>query len=214
MTFESKYISDYPCLLIATDEAGRGPLAGPVVAGAVALKIQSSKELNELVKKLRALGVNDSKKLSKIKREEIRSKKFSELKSSWVELSAREIDEINILQASLKSMKLAAEKLVSSSNKLPVIWLIDGNRSPKDANSNWRVHPIVKGDSKSVFIGLASVIAKVERDQIMEGLHEKFPQYGFNKHAGYPTLMHREAIIEHGPAEIHRKTFKGVKEYF
>lgn len=213
MIFESKFITTFPCWLVATDEAGRGPLAGPVVAGAVAFRVESQAHLKQIITELRAAGVNDSKKLTATRREALAESSWQNLKITWTQLDAGEIDRINILAASLQAMKLAAEDAVSSDKKLPVVWLIDGNRKPKDANADWKVHPIVKGDSHSALIGLASVMAKVQRDSIMQKLHQQYPEYGFDQHAGYPTEKHRQAIITHGPTPIHRQTFRGVREY-
>jgi ribonuclease HII len=213
MTFESKFLTTFPCLLVATDEAGRGPLAGPVVAGAVALRVESQAHLKQVITELRTAGVNDSKKLTPARREALAEMSWQNLKISWTQLDAGEIDRINILAASLRAMKIAAEEVVSSAKKLPVIWLIDGNRKPKDANAAWQVHTIVKGDAHSALIGLASVVAKVQRDSIMQKLHQQYPEYGFDQHAGYPTEKHRQAIIAHGPTPIHRQTFRGVREY-
>jgi len=213
MAFESKYVTTCPCWLVATDEAGRGPLAGPVVAGAVALRVESQEHLKQVITELRAAGVNDSKKLTATRREAIAVLAWKNLNTTWTQLDAGEIDRINILTASLQAMKLAAEEAVSSDKKLPVVWLIDGNRKPIDANAVWKVHPIVKGDAHSALIGLASVMAKVQRDGIMQKFHEQYPQYGFDQHAGYPTEKHRQAIITHGPTPIHRQTFRGVREY-
>ncbi len=213
MIFESKFLTTFPCWLVATDEAGRGPLAGPVVAGAVALRVESQAHLKQVITELRAAGANDSKKLTAARREALAEISWKNLKMSCTQIDAGEIDRINILAASLQAMKLAAEEVVSSDKKLPVIWLIDGNRKPKDANPAWKVHPIVKGDAHSALIGLASVMAKVRRDSIMQKLHQQYPAYGFDKHAGYPTEKHRQAIITHGPTPIHRQTFRGVREY-
>lgn len=213
MIFESKFLTTFPCWLVATDEAGRGPLAGPVVAGAVALRVESAAQLKQVITELRSAGVNDSKKLTVTRREALAEISWQNLKISCTQLDAGEIDRINILAASLQAMKLAAEEAVSSDKKLPVVWLIDGNRKPKDANAAWKVHPIVKGDSHSALIGLASVMAKVQRDSIMQKLHLQYPEYGFDKHAGYPTEKHRQAIITFGPTPIHRRTFRGVREY-
>lgn len=212
MIFENQFIHNFPCWLVASDEAGRGPLAGPVVASSAAILVESREQLKKIIQQLRKSGVNDSKKLSSSAREELQK-----LAGDWtiatVEISAQEIDEINILAASLKAMKLSAEKLVSKNKKIAVIWLIDGHRAPKDANSSWSIHPIVKGDAKSALIGLASIHAKVYRDELMQRFHQQYPVYGFDRHAGYPTQTHRDSIVTHGPSPIHRKTFKGVREY-
>jgi ribonuclease HII len=213
MVFESQFLTHFPCYLVATDEAGRGPLAGPVVAGAVAFKVTSREELAALIGDLRAKGVGDSKKLTEKKRNELAAMAWPILQSTQVEFDAASIDRLNILQASMESMKAAAEQVVSNKENLPVVWLIDGNKKPREVNASWQVHAIVKGDSKSALIGLASILAKVHRDRLMQGFHQQYPQYGFNQHAGYPTAAHREAIKRFGPSPIHRFTFKGVREY-
>lgn len=212
MTFESQFLNSAPCWLVASDEAGRGPLAGPVVATSVALRLEGPHELEAIITKLRRAGVNDSKKLTAQTRDAL-----AELVGPWthatVEVDAATIDEINILQASLLAMRTSAEKLVAKDKYLPVVWLIDGHRAPKDAMKDWSIHPIVKGDAKSALIGLASIYAKVHRDHRMQELHRTYPVYGFDRHAGYPTAKHRELIEVHGPSPIHRKTFKGVREF-
>ncbi|MFP5458969.1 MAG: ribonuclease HII [Bacteriovoracia bacterium] len=212
MTFESQFLNSAPCWLVASDEAGRGPLAGPVVATSVALRLEGPHELEAIITKLRRAGVNDSKKLTAQTRDAL-----AELVGPWthatVEVDAATIDEINILQASLLAMRTSAEKLVAKDKHLPVVWLIDGHRAPKDAMKDWSIHPIVKGDAKSALIGLASIYAKVHRDHRMQELHRTYPVYGFDRHAGYPTAKHRELIEVHGPSPIHRKTFKGVREF-
>lgn len=212
--FESQFISTYPTLLIASDEAGRGPLAGPVAAASVSFMVESPQALKALLATLKGWGVGDSKKMKESLRSEISKKDLSILRlhSSVSLVSAEEIDRINILQASLRAMRLSAIACVSNPKNLPVVWLVDGNRKP-EAAKEWSVHPIVKGDSLSLLIGLASVLAKVARDELMQKLHQQYPQYGFNQHAGYPTATHRQSIALHGPSPVHRKTFKGVREY-
>ncbi len=177
------------------DEAGRGPLAGPVVSAAVILPIDFQCD-----------GVNDSKKLSEKKRELL----FPHIKEQAISVgvgicSNSKIDQINILQASLLSMKRAVEDL----SQLPDYLLIDGKFTIDAAIDQ---SAIIKGDSKSISIAAASIIAKVTRDAIMKDLHEQFPVYGFARHKGYPTKAHKAAILEHGPCPFHRKSFKGVKE--
>ncbi len=177
------------------DEAGRGPLAGPVVSAAVILPVDFQCD-----------GVNDSKKLSEKKRELL----FPQIKEQAIAVgvgicSNSKIDQINILQASLLSMKRAVEDL----SQRPDYLLIDG-KFTIDATIDQSA--IIKGDSKSISIAAASIIAKVTRDAIMRDLHEQFPVYGFDQHKGYPTKAHKAAILEHGPCSFHRKSFKGVKE--
>jgi len=178
------------------DEAGRGPLAGPVVAAAVIL-----------LSKINIPDLNDSKKLSPKKRDEL-FPKIQEMSVAYsvAAIDQEVIDEINILQAARLAMKKAVEKLKIT----PGLLLIDGNQK---INSNLNQWAIVKGDSRSLSIAAASVLAKVTRDRIMDDYHKLYPQYGFDRHKGYGTKLHRNLIQEHGPCPIHRKTFKGVSEY-
>ncbi len=188
------------CKLIAgIDEAGRGPLAGPVVSAAVILP-----------KDFSCPGITDSKKLSEKKRNLF----FPIIKEQAVCVatgmaSHHEIDQINILQASLLSMKRAVKNLSQAPNFIiPDFLLIDGKFT---IEMDIAQSAIVKGDSKSISIAAASIIAKVTRDSIMKELHEKYPLYNFIQHKGYPTRAHKEAILQHGPCPVHRQTFKGVK---
>ncbi|MBN1383584.1 MAG: ribonuclease HII [Elusimicrobia bacterium] len=182
--------------LAGLDEAGRGPLAGPVVSAAVILK----KNIN--INKL-----NDSKKLSPL----VRLSVYKEIIQNAVDwkigiVDHQTIDRINILEAAKLSMKIAAEKLSIQ----PELILIDGNQQI-DVKINQKA--IVNGDSKSASIAAASIIAKVTRDLLMEELDKKFPNYGFSKHKGYGTKYHINAIKTYGPCEIHRKSFKPVRVY-
>ncbi|MGV7221046.1 MAG: ribonuclease HII [Nitrospinales bacterium] len=185
----------YLCVA-GVDEAGRGPLAGPVVASAVVL--ESEKGLD---------GLTDSKKLSQSAREKYFPLIQSLSRGYGIGVVAENtIDEINILQASLLAMKIAVEKI-----DLPVDYLlIDGNQT---VNSKIKQKTIVGGDSLSLSIAAASVLAKVTRDRLMESYHDKYPHYMFDRHKGYGTRLHREKISEYGPCPIHRKTFKGVREF-
>jgi len=178
------------------DEAGRGPLAGPVVSAAVILP--ASCNLN---------GVDDSKRLTPKKRGAL----FGEIYRSAISVGVGvvgpgRIDEINILQASLLSMAMA----VACLSPRPDCLLIDGIFK---IDSDFPQTPITKGDSLSVSIAAASIIAKVTRDNMMEQYHSRYPQYGFAKHKGYPTKAHKAAIQEYGCTPIHRRSFKGVREY-
>jgi len=181
--------------IAGVDEAGRGPLVGSVVAAAVILDPQNPIE-----------GLNDSKKLSEKKRNtlaiEIRAKALA---WSVVSVDENEIDRINILQASLLAMKRAVESL----GQQPDMVLVDGNKCP---DINYKVEAIVKGDSKVAAISAASILAKVDRDRQMVELHQQYPQYGFDKHKGYPTKLHMELLNQHGPCPLHRKTFGPVKK--
>ena len=178
------------------DEAGRGPLAGPVVAAAVIFPSQVNIQ-----------GLNDSKKLSTKKREEL-FPKIQEISVFYgvAVVDQKVIDKINILQAARLAMKQAVETLKIT----PGLLLIDGNQKIDSTLNQWA---IVKGDSRSLSIAAASVLAKVTRDRIMDDYHKLYPQYEFNRHKGYGTKLHRNLIQEYGPCPIHRNTFKGVAEY-
>lgn len=178
--------------VIGTDEAGRGPLAGPVAAASVRLDLTNPIE-----------GLNDSKKISEKKRN-ILYDEIVEKAISWsVSMgSPEEIDSINILQSSLLSMYRSSQKLECPWN----IILVDGNKKIPQLQENCQ-QTIVKGDSKSASIAAASIIAKVTRDRIMEKYHEEFPEYGFNSHKGYPTKAHIDTISKIGITPIHRKSF-------
>ncbi len=191
-THDLALAKQYGAGIIGVDEAGRGPLAGPVVAAAVLLDLDKKIE-----------GVNDSKKLSAQKRELLYDKITSEALAWGVgSASPKEIDKINILQATLLAMHRAIEKL-----KEPwKIALIDGNKTIPFIPSS-RQLAIVDGDALSASIAAASIIAKVTRDRIMEEYHQKYPVYDFQSNKGYATEFHRSSIVEHGLCEIHRKSF-------
>jgi ribonuclease HII len=177
------------------DEAGRGPLAGPVVAAAVIMRA------SDLIPE-----VNDSKLLSAA----VREKLFAQIREKAVAVgvgivSSEVIDEINIYQAT----RLAMRNAVAQIDPLPDYLLIDG---PISLALEIPQRPIVKGDRQSMSVAAAAIIAKVTRDRIMMELHEQYPQYGFDRHKGYGTKTHKDAIAKHGPSPIHRKFFKGVKE--
>lgn len=174
------------------DEAGRGPLAGPVYAAAVILPIGLEIE-----------GLNDSKKLSEKKREQL----FPIICEKAIAYSIgiateKEIDEINILNATFLAMKRAVEGL----SVKPDYALIDGNRYPKISN-DIKEEVVVKGDAKSMSIAAASILAKVSRDRFMLEITKEYPQYCFEQHKGYGTKLHYEKILEYGPSPIHRMTF-------
>lgn len=194
--FESKASHQGFKNIAGIDEAGRGPLAGPVVAAAVIFPF-----------KVNIPGLNDSKKLSANKREEL-FPKIQEISVAFglAVVDQKVIDKINILQAARLAMKQAVETLKIT----PGLLLIDGNQKIDSTLNQWA---IVKGDSRSLSIAAASVLAKVTRDRIMDGYHKLYPQYEFNRHKGYGTRLHRNLIQEHGPCPIHRSTFKGVSEY-
>lgn len=188
--FENEYRSKGYNLVCGVDEAGRGPLAGPVFAAAVILPDG-----------LENLGINDSKKISEKKREQI----FDTIIENSIaygigSASEKEIDEINILNATFLAMKRAVEAM----NVKPDILLVDGNRKP---NTGIEEVTIVKGDSKSISIAAASILAKVSRDRYMRELAEKYPEYEFERHKGYGTKLHYEKIEQYGILPDHRKTF-------
>lgn len=180
--------------ICGVDEAGRGPLAGPVVAAAVILD-----PLNPIE------GLADSKKLSALQREKlaIQIKRYAK---SWsiAEASVKEIDDINILQASLLAMKRAIESLDTPAHHA----LIDGNKAPA---LNIDSTCIIKGDQKEACISAASILAKVYRDELLIELDRQFPEYEFSKHKGYPTKLHLERLQQHGICSEHRRSFKPVK---
>ena len=183
-------------MIAGVDEAGRGPLAGPVVASAVILPSGVS-----------IPGLTDSKQLTAAQRDEF-YKVINEtaIAVSWAVVEADVIDRINILQASLLAMLTAVKGLATE----PGLILVDGNQKTAWVGPQMT---IVKGDAKSLSIAAASVIAKVTRDRIMESHAATYPEYGFNGHKGYGCKSHREAIKTHGPCPIHRMTFRGVKEH-
>jgi len=190
--------------IIGVDEAGRGPLAGPVMAAAVFIII------NDKYEELLNLGVNDSKKLSPKKRDKIYEALTSHPLVLWSvgEASEKEIDEINILRASLLAMRKAVEKLIDKNNRLErenFSVYIDGREVIPNLTANQK--SIINGDAKVFSIAAASIIAKVTRDRLMLKYAEKYPQYGFEKHKGYGTKQHYEMIQKHGICRIHRKTF-------
>ena len=187
---------EYKTLIIGVDEAGRGPLAGPVVAAAVVINEYSS-YLDE---------VNDSKKLTESKRERIFENILNDNNILYGVgiVDADVIDEINILEATYIAMKEAIENITNSDKERYLI-LVDGNRKIK--NCEYNQETIVKGDSKSLAIATASIIAKVTRDRIMKELDLKIPGYNFSKHKGYGTKEHYKLLRENGVSNIHRKSF-------
>lgn len=188
--YENLYNDEGKKIVCGIDEAGRGPLAGPVYAAAVVLPFGTVID-----------GVNDSKKISEKKREYL----FDVIKEKSVCFNiafatAEEIDDVNILNATFLAMKRAVQGLKES----PDFALVDGNRLP---SLDIPCAAIVKGDSLSESIACASILAKVERDRFMKRESEKYPQYFFEKHKGYGTKIHIEALKKYGPCTIHRKTF-------
>lgn len=195
----------YKNLVVAgIDEAGRGPLAGPVVAACVILDQSIS-----------ISGINDSKKLSKIARKKIYTQLLSEVKFGVGIIDEKTIDKINILQATKLAMLRAFLDLQKKYNLFCEVILVDGNFIPFEKQDKiLQIIPIVKGDQKSLSIAAASIIAKETRDEIMENLHQEFPQFGFNKNAGYGTKFHLEAIKNFGICNSHRRSFEPIKSMF
>lgn len=188
--FDNSFLTDNIRLIAGVDEVGRGPLAGPVVSASV---IFSPDDYIE--------GVNDSKQLSEREREQLLPQIMDKAISySVAAVSHTKIDQINILQASLLSMKIAISRLQVQ----PHLILIDGNKS---FQCSVKAIPIVKGDSKSFAIAAASIIAKVARDRLMKRLDKHFPNYLWGKNKGYATKEHIEAIRIYGASSLHRKTF-------
>ena len=192
---QASLVWDVSGLIAGVDEAGRGPLAGPVVAAAVILDDRHANK-----------GLADSKKLSARRREalfdEIRAKALC---CSIAQASVEEIDELNILQATLLAMRRAVMGL----RLPPKLVLVDGNRLPV---LDIRAEAIVKGDDKVPAISAASILAKVTRDRWCLEYHQQFPQYGFDQHKGYGTADHLAALRLHGPCPQHRRTFRPVTD--
>jgi len=186
-------------LVAGVDEVGRGPLVGDVVTAAVIL------DPNRPI-----AGLNDSKKLTEKRREALFDEICEKALSYHVgRATPAEIDELNILHATM----LAMQRAVSGLKLTPALVLVDGNRSPafNHAGQTLSSHSIIKGDGLIASISAASIIAKVTRDREMDALDAAYPQYGFAKHKGYPTKAHFEAIAEHGVFDQYRKSFKPVK---
>ena len=175
------------------DEAGRGPLAGPVVSAAVILPHDFC-----------CPGIADSKKLSEKKRTLLFPRIMQDAVAVGVGIcNHKEIDTANILAAALLSMKRAVENL----DIAPDFLLVDG-KFPVGMHISQQA--VIKGDAKSISIAAASIVAKVTRDRIMTTLHQAYPVYHFIRHKGYPTVLHKKVLLDHGPCPVHRKTFKGV----
>ena len=188
--YEESYNKENVKYICGIDEAGRGPLAGPVVVASVIMPKDSMIE-----------GVNDSKKLSEKKREALFDKiKEEALCYSIASVDEKTIDEINILNATFLAMKKAVEGLEIK----PDFAMIDGNKTP---DLSIDCEAVVKGDANSVSIAAASILAKVSRDRLLYEYAKEYPQYQFDKHKGYGTAAHREAILEYGPCPYHRMSF-------
>lgn len=196
-------------IIIGTDEAGRGPAAGGVFCACACFREKSQTLIQELS------TLNDSKKLSKKRREQLFDIIKENTVHSIINIEVEEIEKINILNASLKGMKLACESVIaqlrlSEDEKKEILTLVDGNKLIKDY-----IYPqkfIIKGDGTSASIAAASILAKVSRDRYMEKLDAEFPEYGWAKNAGYLTAQHLEAIDKHGLCKYHRPSF--LKNHF
>ena len=180
-------------LIAGVDEAGRGPLAGPVVACAVILKELYFEN-----------GIDDSKKLSPKKREKAYPEIFKKAFVGIGIVDEKTIDSINIYRATIKAM----EEALSNLRVCPDYVIVDGRVR---LSAKCPIKCIIRGDSESLSIAAASIVAKVTRDRIMVEYEKKYPQYGFGAHKGYPTKRHKEALLRHGPVEIHRKSFAPVR---
>jgi len=190
--------------VVGLDEAGRGPLAGPVVAAVVMIKNQRLK-IKGLLREIK-----DSKKLSPKKREELYRVLIKASDTEWGigRVSEKIIDRINILKATKLAMKRAVKNLEKKLDQKVNFLILDGNFK---INLDIPQKSVRKGDNKVFSIAAASIIAKVSRDRMMKKYHKKYPQYGFDKHKGYPTKLHRKMIKKHGSCKIHRMTFKLLK---
>lgn len=193
--YERRAVANGYAIIAGIDEAGRGPIAGPVVSAAVILPPSSP-----------VGGVTDSKQLTPKKRDLLYKKIYEDAVSVGIGIvDPAEIERINILYASLLSMKMSVQNLMPQ----PDFLLIDGIfRIPYDLPQM----AIPKGDCLSISIAAASIVAKVTRDRLMEKYHCEYPEYGFDKHKGYPTKEHKDAVRKFGCCPIHRKSFRGVKE--
>ncbi|WP_144509274.1 ribonuclease HII [Bacillus sp. FJAT-22090] len=192
--FDRSFCENDNDLVAGVDEAGRGPLAGPVVTAAVILDNNAEG----------LIGLNDSKQLSKTKRIELARKIKEHAISYFIHFqSVEKIDELNIYEATKQSMTESVLNL----HKQPTVVLVDAMKLPIDT----KTHSIIKGDAQSLAIAAASILAKTARDHYMDQLHEEYPNYMFNKHAGYGTKQHVEMIMKYGPTKHHRTTFEPIK---
>lgn len=185
---------EVPGLVAGLDEAGRGPLAGPVVAAAVILD-----DLQPI------RGLADSKALTALRRERLHDEiRARALCCSVAQASAEEVDRLNILQATMLAMRRAVEGLRLRPHRV----VVDGNRAPA---LPMPVQAVVKGDARVAVVSAASILAKVTRDRLCDDLHQRFPHYGFDGHKGYPTPAHLAALREHGPCPEHRRSYAPVR---
>lgn len=194
LAFDATFLPNANAYVAGTDEAGRGPLAGPVVTAAVILPNYCQA----------LLGINDSKQLSKEKRNEYAKRIKEEALAYSIHFqSAEEIDRINILEATRQSMEISVKTLAIQ----PDVVIADAMK----LNVSMPQHSIIKGDAKSLAIAAASILAKTARDEYMDQLDEQFPVYGFKQHAGYGTKQHLEALEKYGVTIHHRKSFEPIK---
>lgn len=187
-------------VVFGVDEVGRGPLAGPVMAGAVYLHREHIPE-----------GINDSKKLTARRRHLLSDMLHNQADYATGMADVHEIDRINIRQASLLAMKRAVEALIQKIGREPDCILVDGRDIP---DWPWPSLPIIKGDSLSLSIAAASIVAKVERDEIMVKASQEYPGYGWEHNMGYPTKEHREAIQRLKPTKFHRRSFSPIRQFY
>jgi ribonuclease HII len=192
---EEQYLRKAGGVLAGVDEAGRGPLAGPVVAAAVVLPPD-----------FRADGVDDSKRLTASQRERLHEEICSRAVSvAWVSVSEKVVDDVGILRATYAAMREAVEALSTK----PKLVLVDGRKIPA---LNTPQVAFFKADSNFLSVASASIVAKHVRDTLMADAHEKFPQYGFDSHKGYGTRRHIQALMQYGPCSLHRLSFRPVRE--
>lgn len=189
-------------LIVGVDEAGRGPLAGPVVAAAVVLGEQLP------------AGIGDSKKLSAKRRAVLDEQLRTSCAWAVAVVDADEIDRLNIFQATMEAMTRCVRDLAAQLPEAPEIILIDGNQTPERRCEGWcwPARAIVGGDGKELAIGAASIIAKEWRDRLMIAAAREHPQYGWERNKGYGTAEHREALRTHGPTSLHRRSFAPVAQ--
>jgi len=201
---EKSFMENHDDIILGIDEAGRGCLAGPVVAGCA--WINQEKIPQDLLSRIK-----DSKKITEKNREDIYEKLLSLGDDIFIceydAVSAGVIDEINILQASLLAMKNAYEKILPRLKNKPKMTLVDGNKSPKISPCT----TVISGDAISYSVAAASIVAKVIKDRLLGNIGEKYPQYQFDKNKGYGTKTHMEALAKFGACEEHRKTYAPVK---
>lgn len=197
--------SAYQGIVVGIDEAGRGPLAGPVVAAAVYIPTPYDGAAFDFLAE-----VKDSKKLTAAKREALFEPIIKHCQFGIAFADAAEVDDINILQATFLAMNRAVDALTMGFDVVPDMALVDGNQKPRGMDG-FAVRPVIKGDDVSYSIACASILAKVTRDRVMQKLDAEFPHYGWAKNAGYGTAQHMAAIAQFGVCEHHRQSFAPIK---